>query len=89
MQMESNEQVPAEGAWTALGNFPPGTLGKMESNIRAALNGDMTCISALRCLRLYLERLGCSSKVSEQLRCHPAWSTGLLACCTPILSILV
>jgi pentatricopeptide repeat domain-containing protein 1 len=63
MQIEGSEQVSKDGAMAALTNFSPDTLGKMESNIRAALNGDITCISSLRCLRLYLERLGYTAKV--------------------------
>lgn len=36
------------------------TLGSMKDTIATALQQDMSAISALRCLRLFLERLGSS-----------------------------
>lgn len=37
-----------------------GLVGQMEWNVRRVLGGDTAAISTLRCLKLYLERLGCN-----------------------------
>ena len=58
LQGESSEAVPSDAALAAGSGFPPGTVSKMEVNVRAALGGDTSSISCLRCLKLYLERLG-------------------------------
>lgn len=50
--------IPSDVVLTAAVNFPPGSVTKMESNIKAALNGDTKSISMLRTLKLFLERMG-------------------------------
>lgn len=45
-----------KGLWVCAG-FTLGALGSMKETILAALRQDTAAISALRCLRLYLERL--------------------------------
>jgi hypothetical protein len=58
LQGESSENVPSDATLTAGSGFPPGTVAKMEVNVRAALGNDTSSISCLRCLKLFLERLG-------------------------------
>ena len=50
--------VPNDAVLTAAVQFPPGSATKMESNIKAALDGDTESISMLRTMKLYLERMG-------------------------------
>lgn len=58
LQGEASDQVPSDATLAAGSGFPPGTVAKMEVNVRAALANDTSSISCLRCLKLYLERLG-------------------------------
>jgi hypothetical protein len=58
LQGESSDNVPSDPTLAAGSGFPPGTVNKMEHNVRAALGNDTSSISCLRCLKLYLERMG-------------------------------
>lgn len=50
--------IPGDEVLSAAANFPPGSVTRMQDNIKAALSGDTKCISMLRTLKLYLERMG-------------------------------
>lgn len=59
--------VPSDAALSSATGFPEGSVTKMEDNIRTALDGDIKCISMLRTLKLYLERMGADV---QQVRGH-------------------
>lgn len=50
--------VPSDDAMEVAIGMPVATLEQMEWNIRQVLGNDTAAISTLRCLKLYLERLG-------------------------------
>jgi hypothetical protein len=54
----SSSSIPSDEVLAAAVSFPPGSVSKMEENIKAALNSDTKSISMLRTLKLYLERMG-------------------------------
>ena len=54
----------------------------MEKSVRQILNNDTSAISTLRCLKLYLERLGCDFGDGQQLqRAAGGQGYGWLGCC--------
>lgn len=61
--------IPTDEVLTAAVSFPPGSVTKMEDNIRAALNSDTKSISMLRTLKLYLERMGTDKQQVGRLGC--------------------
>lgn len=50
-----------------------GALGGIEKSVRQVLGNDTGAISALRCLKLYLERLGCDFQHAGQLHIIAGW----------------
>lgn len=62
-QGESPEKLPRAEQMDTLVQFPPGSVSKMEGQIRTVLNHDTAAISAIRVVKLYFERLGYNSKV--------------------------
>ena len=58
---------------------------QMEWNMRRVLANDTSAISTLRCLKLYLERLGCNFLDQESVQmlagglCKPLWHP--MSCC--------
>jgi hypothetical protein len=62
--------IPSDQVLTAAVNFPPGSVTKMEENIKAALSSDTKSISMLRTLKLYLERMGADQ---QQVRWQGMW----------------
>lgn len=44
-----------------------GLIQQMEWNVRRVLGNDTAAISTLRCLKLYLERMGCNYLQQETL----------------------
>lgn len=55
---QASSSIPTDEVLAAAVSFPPGSVSKMEENIKAALNSDTKSISMLRTLKLYLERMG-------------------------------
>lgn len=45
-----------------------GLVGQMEWNVRRVLGNDTAAISTLRCLKLYLERMGCNFLAHETVQ---------------------
>lgn len=60
--------VPTDELLAATVSFPPGSVSKMEENIKAALGSDTKSISMLRTLKLYLERMGTDKQVCGDRR---------------------
>jgi hypothetical protein len=58
--------VPTDEVLAAAVSFPPGSVSKMEENIKAALSSDTKSISMLRTLKLYLERMGADKQHVRQ-----------------------
>lgn len=59
--------IPSDELLTVAVSFPPGSVSKMEENVKAALSSDTKSISMLRTLKLYLERLGADKQVGAAL----------------------
>lgn len=57
-EAQAASSIPTDEVLAAAVSFPPGSVSKMEENIKAALNSDTKSISMLRTLKLYLERMG-------------------------------
>lgn len=55
---ELPENVPQPLQLDTAINFPVGSVARMEMRIRLTLGNDLSAISSVRCLNLYLERLG-------------------------------
>ena len=53
----------------------------MEKSVRQILNNDTSAISTLRCLKLYLERLGCDFGDGQQLQRAAGGLGGWSGCC--------
>lgn len=70
---QAASSIPSDELLTAAVAFPPGSVSKMEENIKAALSSDTKSISMLRTLKLYLERMGADKQVGVGL-------TGVMAC---------
>jgi pentatricopeptide repeat domain-containing protein 1 len=71
----------------AAASLAPGELGAAQAAVRAALGGDTSSISALRVLKLYLERLGAEFGGAEGLAPVAGAALALLpaAVCAPAL----
>lgn len=54
--------LPSDALLCAAVGFPAGSVTRMEANLSAALGGAPKAISALRSLKLFLERLGCEQQ---------------------------
>ncbi|KAK9811789.1 hypothetical protein WJX72_010082 [[Myrmecia] bisecta] len=52
--------VPSKAAVAALVAYPESALERMENNILLVLQHDTSCVSALHCLQIYAQRLGCN-----------------------------
>lgn len=57
-EAQASSSIPTDEVLAAAVSFPPGSVSRMEENIKAALNSDTKSISMLRTLKLYLERMG-------------------------------
>ncbi len=56
-----------------------GLVGQMEWNVRRVLGNDTAAISTLRCLKLYLERLGCNFLAQETVHALAGSSFALVS----------
>lgn len=56
--LRNSPAPPSPGALAGATGFPEGLLGEVGAAVRASLGGDTATLSALRCLKLYLRRLG-------------------------------
>lgn len=65
-----------------------GLVGQMEWNVRRVLGNDTAAISTLRCLKLYLERLGCNFLAQETVHALAGSSFALVSPPTPSPPIL-
>jgi hypothetical protein len=74
--------VPTDEVLAAAVSFPPGSVSKMEENIKAALSSDTKSISMLRTLKLYLERMG----TDKQQVSWVGAGAGLLCCAAKAVS---
>lgn len=57
-QSDSNGDLPTDEQLEAVTDCKASAIGKMEWNLRQVLGSDTSAISTLRCIILYLERLG-------------------------------
>ncbi|PNW74754.1 hypothetical protein CHLRE_12g511400v5 [Chlamydomonas reinhardtii] len=57
-QGDSSDRVPTNAEIEQITELPPTSVAKMEWNIRGLLADDISAISTMRCLKVYLERLG-------------------------------
>ena len=57
---EHPDQLPSPAQVEHVLGMPATAISSMESNLRHILSNDTSAISTLRCLKLYLERLGSS-----------------------------
>ncbi|KXZ56011.1 hypothetical protein GPECTOR_2g1563 [Gonium pectorale] len=57
-QGDSSDRVPNNSEIEQMTELPATAVAKMEWNIRGLLTDDITAISTMRCLKVYLERLG-------------------------------
>lgn len=57
-QGDSSDRVPTNAEIEQLTELPATSVAKMEWNIRGLLTDDISAISTMRCLKIYLERLG-------------------------------
>lgn len=68
--------LPSDALMAAAIGVPAGSVGKMEANMQAALGGDTKAISMLRCLKLFLERMGTDQQASRAQQPGPAVARG-------------
>lgn len=59
--------VPRGAGVEAVLGYPQAALDKVEAHVRGLLASDTSAISTLRCLKLYLERLGTDFQDPEAL----------------------
>ncbi|EFJ50581.1 hypothetical protein VOLCADRAFT_116752, partial [Volvox carteri f. nagariensis] len=57
-QGDSSDRVPTNAEMEQITELPATAVAKMEWNIRGLLTDDISAISTMRCLKVYLERLG-------------------------------
>lgn len=77
-QGESPEKLPRAEQMDALVQFPPGSVSKMEGQIRTVLSHDTAAISAIRVVKLYFERLGYNSKVCRSFKLRSSYPPGVV-----------
>ena len=56
--LRTSAAPPSGAALARATGFPEGLLAEMSAGVGASLGGDTATLSALRCLKLYLRRLG-------------------------------
>lgn len=84
---EHPDRLPTPARLESVTGLPAAALSQTEGSVRQLLEGDTAAISAVRVLKLFLERLGADFSSPAALRCAAGPALGLIteAVCAPEL----